>query len=254
MNKISLNQSTIAKVARYLVVSSVLSVCATASADNAAGMKYYNAKQYQQAYKEFYADATKGNAVSAFNLGYMYQQGLGVKTDYLQSAKWFKISADRGYVDAMMQLGLMYRDDGFKLSDRGYGSAFSWYMKAAVQGNSSGQYEVGNFYQLGLGVGPDIHQAINWYRMAADQGNKEAQYALGMLYEYSDSVKKDYPQAASFYRKAALQGYAKAQSGLGMMYEKGKGVPKNLKLALQWCQKAADAQDDDGIDCVARLK
>lgn len=76
---------------------------------------------------------------------------------------------------------------------------------------------------------------------------------MGSLYERGKGVKKDPGQAVALYRKAALQGLIKAQSSLGQMYEAGQGVPKDLKLALQWCQKAADAGDDSGSECVARL-
>jgi TPR repeat protein len=85
------------------------------------------------------------------------------------------------------------------------------------------------------------------------QGNPSAQFEMGALYERGNGVKKDYVQAAALYRKAALQGRVDAQSSLGQMYETGQGVPKDLKLALQWCQKAADAGDDSGSECVTRV-
>ncbi|WP_407543333.1 tetratricopeptide repeat protein (plasmid) [Deinococcus radiomollis] len=253
MKLVNLIIKTLAVSVIHLTLLFILSVSSTAQADNTAGMKYYNAKQYQQAYKELYADAMKGNAEAAFNLGFMYQNDSGVLTDYLQAVKWFKASANLGDTEAMKQLGLMYHALGFKLPGNGYSSALSWYMKAALKNNASGQYKVGNFYQYGWRINTNIHQAINWYRKSADQGDKDAQYALGNVYKYSDSIKQDYKEAAVLYRKAVLQGQVEAQASLGQLYEQGQGVPKDLKLALQWCQKAADAHNDNGIDCVARL-
>ena len=56
--------------------------------------------------------------------------------------------------------------------------AFSWYQRAAIQGNACAQYHLGACYELGKGVAPDDGEAIKWYRKASAQGNKSAQEAL----------------------------------------------------------------------------
>ncbi|WP_425148265.1 tetratricopeptide repeat protein [Deinococcus sp.] len=254
MNNIRFSRKSFALSLFRLTLLGMLFGYTSVDADNTAGMKYFNAKQYQQAYKEFYAAAMKGDETSAFNLGYMYQHGIGVKIDHLEAAKWLKKSADLGYVDAMMELGIIYENGDNNMPGDIYAQALSWYKKAAAKGNSDGQYKIGNFYKFGFGVKKDDVQAVSWYRQAAAQGNKYAQYELGNLYEYGNNIKKDYGQALALYRKSALQGNVRAQVSLGEMYEEGKGVPKDLKLALQWCQKAADTGDDNRAGCVKRLK
>ena len=74
----------------------------------------------------------------------------------------------------------------------------------------------------------------SWYRKAADQGNASAQYNLGLMYWRSQGVPQDYAAAVSWYRKAADQGHADAQFNLGIMYEEGQGVPQDYAQAHMW--------------------
>lgn len=52
--------------------------------------------------------------------------------------------------------------------------AVRWWMKAAEQGDSVAQYNVGQSYLQGDGVGQDFTEAARWYRRAAEQGNSGA--------------------------------------------------------------------------------
>jgi hypothetical protein len=51
--------------------------------------------------------------------------------------------------------------------------------------------------QYGLGIPPDLSQALAWYRMAADQGNKTAIENLQALAEHLQAVDADLWKAAS---------------------------------------------------------
>ena len=67
--------------------------------------------------------------------------------------------------------------------------AAKWYRKAAEQGHSEAQYQLGECYYCGHGVDKDYNEAVKWFRKAAEQGNSDAQYTLDMLgeeYDYND--------------------------------------------------------------------
>ena len=66
---------------------------------------------------------------------------------------------------------------------------------------------------------------------AANQGNTDAQNDLGWLYEAGYGVEQDYKQAAALYTKAAEQGNAYAQKNLGWLYEAGYGVEQDYEQA-----------------------
>ena len=86
---------------------------------------------------------------------------------------------------------------------------------------------------------------------AAEQGDSKAQYNLGLMYAAGRGVPKDEPKAVEWWQKAAEQGNTEAQYCLGLMYADGLGVPKDERKAMEWWQKAAgqwnaEAQSDSG--------
>ena len=69
--------------------------------------------------------------------------------------------------------------------------------------------------------------AIEWYHRAANQGHSQAQYNLGVVFAFGKGVPKNNATAVEWYRRAAENGSAQAQTNLGVMYEQGKGVAKD---------------------------
>ena len=101
-------------------------------------------------------------------------------------------------------------------------------------------------------VPDDSSQSIDQYRNSAEKGEASGQFNLGQVYNQGLGVTVDYAQAASWYRKAAEQGHAKAQYNLGYMYALGLGVPQEMTQAYMWLTlashqglaKAIEVRDD----------
>ncbi len=74
-------------------------------ADFYAGVAAYNSGDYETAFREFKPLAEQGDAHAQFNLGYMYHKGEGVPQDDAEAVKWFRMSADQGYAEALRALG-----------------------------------------------------------------------------------------------------------------------------------------------------
>ncbi len=91
-------------------------------------------------------------------------------------------------------------------------------------------------YDEGKGVAQDNNQALRWYRKAADQGHTSAQYNLGVMYREGKGVAQDDKQAARWYRKAADQGDADAQHNLDVMCD--EGVAHNTEILKQSMSEA----------------
>lgn len=117
------------------------------------GVAAYEAGNLPLAVKEFRAAADKGDANSQFNVGLMYEQGIGVGKDEKE--------------------------------------AVAWYRKAAEQGNSNAQYNLAVLYENGRGTKVDFAKALQWYRKAAIQGDELAVGNLGMLYVRGQGVSED---------------------------------------------------------------
>ena len=58
---------------------------------------------------------------------------------------------------------------------------FYWMKKAMEQGDPECQYELGNAYDCGKGVEPDLEESVKWYRLAAKLGDEDAKNALKSL-------------------------------------------------------------------------
>ena len=118
-----------------------------------AGIAAYQANNLPLAYQEFLTAANDGHADSQFNVGLMYEQGIGVSKDEME--------------------------------------AIEWYTKSALQDNSAAQFNLGVLYENGRGTAIDYAKANEWYRKASVQGDPLAIGNLGMLYVRGQGVKEN---------------------------------------------------------------
>jgi TPR repeat protein len=164
-----------------------------------------------------------------FDRGGMYYMGRGVAQDYAEAAKWFRLAADRGHVEAQGSLGWMYAKGQGVAQD--IVEAAKWFRLAADQGDAAARFNLGLMYFRGQGVAQDAVEAVKWLRLAADQGHVGAQVILGGVYTMGEGVAQDFAEAAKWLRLAADQGDAEAQNMLGMMYAEGQGVAPDRIVA-----------------------
>ena len=61
------------------------------------------------------------------------------------------------------------------------GKAFKYFELSADQGNSYGQYNVGNCYHVGIGVKNNNDKAFKYWKLSADQGDSRAKINLDYL-------------------------------------------------------------------------
>ena len=137
--------------------------------------------------------------------------------------------------------------------NRKYTEAFQWYTKAANQGYSIAQYNLGVCYYNGQGVEQNYQKAFQWYTKAANQGNALAEYNLGVCYNNGQGVEQDYQKAFQWYTKAANQGDLNAQYNLGVRYQNGQGVKQDLKKAIEWYGKAAQQKSPEAIQALEQI-
>lgn len=131
----------------------------------------------------------------------MYDKGQGVRQDFKEAARWYRLAADQGDASAQSNLGLLYAN--------------------------------------GQGVRQDIKEALRWYRLAADQGNAPAQSNLGFLYYKGEGVPQDYVQAHMWLNLAAAQGLKESADFREKVARKmsQSQIEEAQKLAREWKQK-----------------
>ena len=97
------------------------------------------------------------------------------------------------------------------------------------------QFRRGLGHALGRdGYPKDQALALKWYRKAAAQGDSRAQTQLGMAYLLGRGVRMDVDQALVWFHKAAEQNHPRAQLEIGIAYRDGLGVPRDLVRSHMW--------------------
>jgi len=128
--------------------------------------------------------AEHGDPEAQALLALLYSSGGGVARDAAMAMQWFHKAAEKGNTRALNNLGLMYNwgpiQDGEQIEDSGwafygrpkdYVQAAQWYMKAAQQGDTFAQRQLGEMSALGLGTPKDVVTAYLWFNLAATKND-----------------------------------------------------------------------------------
>ncbi|HFC3018072.1 TPA: tetratricopeptide repeat protein [Neisseria gonorrhoeae] len=86
-------------------------------------------------FRENLQAAEQGNAAAQFNLGVMYENGQGVRQDYVQAVQWYRKASEQGDAQAQYNLGLMYYDGRGVRQDLAF--AQEWLGKACQNGDQN---------------------------------------------------------------------------------------------------------------------
>jgi TPR repeat protein len=188
-------------------------------------------------------------------LGELYQNGFGVfqhgfqAGDEVEAVKYYRKAAEQGHSDAQCNLGVCYADGTGVQQDEA--EAVRWYKKSAEHGNSNAQFCLSACYAEGTGVDQDDVESVKCLQQAAKQEHAGAQCNLGVCYDEGTGVEKDEVEAVRWYKKSAEHGNGNAQFSLGVCYAGGTGVDKDDVESVKWYQKAADQDDDDAQNSLA---
>jgi len=97
------------------------------------GVTAFKSKDYATALKLLRSAAEKNNASAQYNLGLMYDNGLGVQRNYAKAVKWYRLAAKQGASSAQTNLGILYANGQGVLQDNVL--AHSWFNLAETSGN-----------------------------------------------------------------------------------------------------------------------
>lgn len=182
--------------------------------------------------------AMAGDAGAENAIGGWYQSGInGFPKNLTLAAKWFLKAAEQGVTQAQSQIGEMYEfGEGVRPDHE---KAVAWIRKATIQYSASSMM-IAARYAKGINAPRNLQRAIDWYRMSAEAGHVVAQTLLGNLYE-TPAGGDNYAEAASWYRKASDAGWADAMTDLANLYSAGKGVPQDYEEAITFYRRSVAA-------------
>jgi TPR repeat protein len=100
------------------------------------GLAAAEAGDYATALQEWRPLAEQGYALAQYNLGVMYDNGLGVIQDYAEAVDWYLKVAEQGHTQAQVNLGTMYDNGNGVIKDAVI--AHMWYNIGGANGNERG--------------------------------------------------------------------------------------------------------------------
>lgn len=159
-----------------LIMLMVLMMNIIGCSDFQDGVEALEEKNFEQSFKEWLPLAEKGLAKAQYNIGLLYDKGLGVEQDYFEAANWYKAAAKQGDPRAQYHLGLLYfwgkgvRDD--------HEEAGRWFLKAAEQNLARAQYNVNIMYNESMGLPLNYSKSYQWYHKAVQNGFKKGKNDL----------------------------------------------------------------------------
>ena len=160
------------------------------------------------------------------------------KNDIQNYEYWYVKAAENGDTTAQFELGLNYYKG--KGLNQNYAKAIQWFTKLADGGNADAQYYLWNCYSA-EGTQRDTVKAIYWLTKVAERGDTCAQRKLGVFYAKGQYATQDSSKAIYWFTKAAEQGNVAAQNTLGNSYYYGKGVEQDYSKAVSYYTKAAES-------------
>ena len=175
-----------------------------------SGLASKDRGHYATALRAWLPMAEAGSAEAQNNVGYMYEEGLGVPQNYLLAMNWYRQAADNGLAEAQHNMGMLYHH--------------------------------------GYGVAENLTEAFRWFEMAADQELAQSEYMLGLAYENGEGTELNYEEAKRLFLSAARKNYAPAQLMYAFMLQAGEGGDSEPFSAYVWGKIAEQNGSEEAID------
>lgn len=208
----------------------------------------------EEAIRWFSSAAKRGYARAEFLLAECYKYGYGVKKDLNQAVILYQSAADKGFLGAFNILGGCYQY-GFGVKPDGI-KAIEFYRKGAEQGDMECQYSLGLLFYLSKQKNKQ-KIGLKWLEKAAKQEHAGAQYLLGECYQFGWGVKPNLQRAMELYTFSGEQGYSPAMCDLGEVYLKGTLCEEDYEFyctAAEWGSNDAESALKRRFGYVSSLK
>ncbi|HEY6896225.1 MAG TPA: tetratricopeptide repeat protein [Rhodocyclaceae bacterium] len=187
-------------------------------------------------------------AEGAFNLGILYEEGLGVAKDMSRALAYYERAAKLGGVRAAFRLGKIYWFGTPSVpQDKDKGRQF---LTLAAQGGDS---EAASYLNAAAPVGSplaaadaaeakgQLAEAASILLAAASAGDRAAQTRIAWYYEAGKGVTRDLAAAARWFGQAAAAGDGEAMYALAVMHRTGAGMPEDHAKSADWLRRSAAA-------------
>jgi TPR repeat protein len=187
--------------------------------------------------------AESGNVEAQFLLGYMYFADCEYPFSDSVARDWLVKAREQGHARASYYLAWFPDEDGVSCIDDA--ESMSLLIEAGERGAVEAQRILGAYFATGDWIGPkDEVKAVEWYTKAAEQGHTESQYDLGLMTLQGEGTAKNTLKGMEWLKKSAEQGNDSACGLLADIYDEGLfGVPSNEREAKHWREMSSKADE-----------
>lgn len=169
--------------------------------------------------KEIENAALGGNPEAQHDLAALYTAGQeGVPQDFEKAFFWFTESGRQNVANARYNLGVLYQQGLGTLKN--IEDAMNMYRSAALLGHPEAQYNLGIAYAEGIGVPYSIDAAVHYFERSALTGVAESAYNLGLIFENGLVGQVDNNKALFWYNMASERNNVEAQNALSQLTTK----------------------------------
>lgn len=183
---------------------------------NAAGVDFEQARWY------FEAAAKQGNVDALYGLGKLYLKKEYPGYDPKKAIDYLEQSAEKDHAFAKYQLGKLLCEG--TVCDKDIARGLKLLEELAKKGVSIASYLAGKVY-LREKEWHDIKKAILCFRKAAEDGNSNAEYQLGKIYYFGTGIRPDTEKGLEYLKASVDHGNAYAADLLkSIQHQQTRGV------------------------------
>lgn len=198
-------------------------------------------QDYEKARQMFEKAASKGCADAMANLGNIYSNGSGVKTDAKKALEYTRKAAELGSPAAQYNMFVLLKN-----SDKA--NALKWLEKSAEQNYAIAQRDWGLTLMHGDGIPSNPSRAVQMTKAAAKNGYFYAWNDLGYWYLNGIGVDKDKNIAAIYFYKGAMGGVEDSKTNLQVCYQQGAQDAIAYENYSQWMLSLAQKEKSFNVD------
>jgi TPR repeat protein len=199
--------------------------------------KFIKAERYKRAIKLLKKLISKHVIEAEYLMGYLYFTSADVKKK--DSIYWLKKAAKKDHPEALYYLSHISDDNDFGPPVKK--TKWKYLFKAAKLGSVEAQRDLGCYYFWGEdGIEKNDNLSRKWYKRAAKNGHTDAQYNLGLMLLDGEGGSVNIKKGLKWLKRAAnnknIHPMSKCAAGvLAQIYDNGYfGIPKDRIKFRKW--------------------
>ncbi len=194
-------------------------------------------RNFSKAESIFKRFAESGNPQATYLLGKLYQLKFVLEGKPLlaESTKWFKSSAEKGYVPAKIRLiDLLLEEDPQNVE-----LAVEKLKELSIQNEGKASYRLGRLFSTGR-IADNHQEELKYYQLAYHQGYELAAYRIAEYFFVNQNNKQGQQKAQQWLQKALQQQSDNARFVQAELILHGHGLQQNTLKAIEIYQSLSD--------------